>query len=312
MLRAKCLAKMHQIGKLTGVLFPSLADARKSPVSPSRAEGADSAIKQPSSKSSAGTCGRAISPATSAPTRAVSFPGCRAGAPRAGSSLLNPSLSSPGVWLRCVARPGWTMSRSKPRRFIRIPAIRSLFVPAGHSPGASLTHKAAEANSFTTLSVPVVALDDYFDAGERVALLKIDVEGAELGVFQGAERILRQHAPLLVFECENRHLAPGSVSDVFSYLESARLRGQLHLPQPGPADRRVRRRRASAPGRRMVLEAQGLLQQFCLSQSARRAGRLRASRHSGSRIGRTRNPSHGGRFPRCAIAHLRSGRSHAP
>ena len=73
---------------------------------------------------------------------------------------------------------------------------QELFVPAGHSPGASLTHRAAEAKSFTTLSVPLVSLDDYFDANEKIALLKIDVEGAELGVFKGAERILRQHAPL--------------------------------------------------------------------------------------------------------------------
>lgn len=104
---------------------------------------------------------------------------------------------------------------------------QDLFVPAGHSPGASLTHKAVEAESFTTLSVPVVALDDYFDESDRVTLLKVDVEGAELGVFKGAERILRQHAPLLVFECENRHLAPGNVRDVFSWLESLGYHGSF-------------------------------------------------------------------------------------
>ncbi len=38
--------------------------------------------------------------------------------------------------------------------------------------------------------MPLVSLDDYFDAHNRIALLKIDVEGAELGVFKGAERIL--------------------------------------------------------------------------------------------------------------------------
>jgi FkbM family methyltransferase len=102
-----------------------------------------------------------------------------------------------------------------------------LFVPSGHSPGASLTHKAVEAESFTTLSVPVVALDDYFGESDKVRLLKIDVEGAELGVFKGAERILRQHAPLLVFECENRHLAPGRVGDVFSWLEAIGYEGSF-------------------------------------------------------------------------------------
>jgi Methyltransferase FkbM domain len=66
--------------------------------------------------------------------------------------------------------------------------------------------------------VPVVALDDYFRESDRITLLKIDVEGAELAVFKGDERILRQHAPLLIFECENRHLTPGKVQDVFSHL----------------------------------------------------------------------------------------------
>jgi FkbM family methyltransferase len=110
-----------------------------------------------------------------------------------------------------------------------------LFLPTGHQPGASLHRAALEAESFTTLSVPLVTLDDYFDANDQVALLKIDVEGAELGVFRGAERILRQHAPLLVFECEKRHLAEGNVGDVFSYLaglgyEGSFIRGNEVLP----------------------------------------------------------------------------------
>jgi len=104
---------------------------------------------------------------------------------------------------------------------------QDLFLPKGHQPGASLHHRAVERESVTTLSVPTVALDDYFDVSDKVTLLKIDVEGAEFGVFKGAERILRQHAPLLVFECENRHLAPGNVQDVFSYLESLGYEGSF-------------------------------------------------------------------------------------
>ncbi len=104
---------------------------------------------------------------------------------------------------------------------------QDLFLPKGHQPGASLHHAAMEGESFATLSVPTVALDDYFEERDRVTLLKIDVEGAELGVFKGAERILRQHAPLLVFECENRHLAPGNVQDVFSYLEGLGYEGSF-------------------------------------------------------------------------------------
>jgi len=112
---------------------------------------------------------------------------------------------------------------------------RDLFLPFGHQPGASLARAAVEAESFTTLSVPLVSLDEYFSPKVPIALLKVDVEGAELEVFRGAERILRQHAPLLVFECENRHLSPGTVSDVFSYLsefgyEGAFIRQDQVLP----------------------------------------------------------------------------------
>src|ERR1700722_1070960 len=105
--------------------------------------------------------------------------------------------------------------------------VQQLFLPRGHQPGASLRAAALDGESFTTLPVPVVALDDYFSASDRVTLLKIDVEGAELGVFKGAERILRQHTPLLVFECENRHLAPGTVDQVFSWLAGLGYEGQF-------------------------------------------------------------------------------------
>lgn len=104
---------------------------------------------------------------------------------------------------------------------------RDLFLPAGHEPGASLTRLASEAKSFATLSVPVVALDDYFNENDRVALLKIDVEGAELELLRGGEQILRRQAPLLIFECENRHLAPGNVEEVFAYLAGLGYEGSF-------------------------------------------------------------------------------------
>jgi FkbM family methyltransferase len=104
---------------------------------------------------------------------------------------------------------------------------QDLFVPTGHQPGASLNRKAVGAESFATLSVPLVSLDDYFDARDKVRLLKIDAEGAEFEILKGAERILKQHAPLLVFECENRHLTQGSVRDVFSWLEDLGYQGSF-------------------------------------------------------------------------------------
>ncbi len=104
---------------------------------------------------------------------------------------------------------------------------RDLFIPEGHHPGASLHRPRGEAGHFATLSVPAVSLDGYFGEKDRVSLLKIDVEGAEFAVLKGAERILRQHAPLLVFECENRHLSPGNVHDVFLWLAGLGYEGSF-------------------------------------------------------------------------------------
>lgn len=103
-----------------------------------------------------------------------------------------------------------------------------LFIPGGKdSPGATLSAKAASPEGGRRVSVPVVALDEYFPSETRIGVLKIDVEGAEQGVFEGAKRILTQHSPLLVFECENRYLEAGSVLDVFRFLEGLGYSGEF-------------------------------------------------------------------------------------
>jgi len=105
----------------------------------------------------------------------------------------------------------------------------TLYIPdgSGNSPEASLSPRVSDREACRKVSVPVVALDDYFAPEERISVLKIDVEGAELNVFKGAERILAEQSPLLVFECENRHLASGSVDDVFRHLQALGYRGQF-------------------------------------------------------------------------------------
>lgn len=52
------------------------------------------------------------------------------------------------------------------------------------------------------VSVPVVTVDEAVDTLglDRVDFIKIDVEGGELGVLQGAANTLERHQPLLVFE----------------------------------------------------------------------------------------------------------------
>ncbi len=56
-----------------------------------------------------------------------------------------------------------------------------------------------------TLSVGVTTLDEYL-AGmrlPRISFIKIDVEGRELGVMTGAERVIRDNRPIILFECHH-------------------------------------------------------------------------------------------------------------
>lgn len=105
----------------------------------------------------------------------------------------------------------------------------TLHIPTarGDSPGASLSARVVDGDGGRAVPVRVVALDDYFAPRQRIAVLKIDVEGAEIGVFEGATRILTEQAPLVVFECENRHLESGTVWDAFRYLGALGYSGEF-------------------------------------------------------------------------------------
>lgn len=99
------------------------------------------------------------------------------------------------------------------------PGHLEFFSPGGTvSPGASFSHRVADREKCTRELKEVVTLDSYFDAGAPISVIKVDVEGLELKVFQGAERVLAESSPLLVFECENRHLEEGTVDDVLNFL----------------------------------------------------------------------------------------------
>lgn len=106
----------------------------------------------------------------------------------------------------------------------------TFFIPSPNSPGASFVMREEAAANTQRLSVPVVALDDYFPPDQRIALLKIDAEGMEEAIFQGARRILRESRPVLIFECENRHMASGSVADVIALLRDFGYEGAFFGP----------------------------------------------------------------------------------
>jgi FkbM family methyltransferase len=51
------------------------------------------------------------------------------------------------------------------------------------------------------LHVELARLDDVIPPGLPVRFIKVDVEGAELGVFEGGKRVLRESRPFVLFEC---------------------------------------------------------------------------------------------------------------
>jgi FkbM family methyltransferase len=92
---------------------------------------------------------------------------------------------------------------------------RQLDRPAWSS--LSADHRASESSPVEALEVPMHRLDDVVDGADFV---KIDVEGAELGVLRGGSRVLAS-GPLVLFEHAHihaRHFAttPGDVWDELS------------------------------------------------------------------------------------------------
>jgi len=155
------------------------------------------------------------------------------------------------------ARMGWdnvfvrelALSDSAGARVLHVPGFEN-------SPGASL-EDAAAAPAVRDREVACDTLDHQLEGAGRVAFVKVDVEGHELAVFRGAARTLARSKPVLLFECEARHLTGRTPRDVFEYLEGLGYRGQFFSPgglQPVAAfDAAVHQPRASgrfweAPG----------------------------------------------------------------
>jgi hypothetical protein len=96
------------------------------------------------------------------------------------------------------------------------------------SPGASFEAAVAGLTPGRGVAVPVVTLDEYFRGeARRIAALKVDVEGHELAVLRGARRVLERHAPLVVVECEVRHVGEDGVRAVLQFFAERGYRGQF-------------------------------------------------------------------------------------
>jgi FkbM family methyltransferase len=88
-----------------------------------------------------------------------------------------------------------------------------LFVPAGEPKNA----RVAERDVFgagETMTVPVTTLDTITGDFSRVDMVKIDAEGAEIGIFAGMRDVIRKHHPSLVLEFNaSRYADPSGFLD---------------------------------------------------------------------------------------------------
>lgn len=145
---------------------------------------------------------------------------------------------------------------------------RQLYIPSKNSPSATLTSKYMS-DAAERITVRVVSLDEYFASRRKPSLLKVDVEGAEFELFKGAERLLTESKPFIVFECEQRHLDNGTVKDVLSYLEGCGYSGQFVKDNKlvPISDFDVSKHQRQSEGR--FWEAPGYCNNFVFSSAAR-------------------------------------------
>ncbi|WP_375427137.1 FkbM family methyltransferase [uncultured Sphingomonas sp.] len=89
------------------------------------------------------------------------------------------------------------------------------------NPGySSLFQDGTRGGQFQEISVPVRRLDDLID-DKDVDLIKIDVEGAELGVLRGAGSLMKRSRPTISFESGPEELGGHSKSAMWAWLDAA-------------------------------------------------------------------------------------------
>jgi FkbM family methyltransferase len=77
--------------------------------------------------------------------------------------------------------------------------------------GLSSTQKNADIKQFNTIKTQCVTLDSLFSAeAGSIAAIKIDTQGSELAVLRGANELIKQSSPVVIFEYEDQYFSTES------------------------------------------------------------------------------------------------------
>lgn len=102
----------------------------------------------------------------------------------------------------------------------------TLAMPEGHLGLASVAHaNFAGSARVNKINVPARSLDSILQSrSDAVGFIKIDVEGHELAVLEGARKTIASHRPVMLIEAEERHQL-GTVKALFNYFSDLNYSG---------------------------------------------------------------------------------------
>ena len=109
---------------------------------------------------------------------------------------------------------------------------KELFVSAPDNLGMSSFHQ-PENFSGKTERVKVVTMDDWFETSglPKIDIIKLDIEGSELGALKGMKEVLQEQKPVLIVEINTETLSMFNLkpSDIYDHLKQLHFEGFLIL-----------------------------------------------------------------------------------